>query len=212
MVNRTFHFSKEERDRVEAAVKAAESRTSGEIVPWVVPACKGYRWVHPMMALFGLALATAALVLAHRGRTWDVHLAQTVLWQAVGACAGFALSLIPAVKRALIPAAWLAEEAQLRSLSSFVSARLTETRQRNGVLIFIALFERRVHILADKGLNDRVAGDYWDERVREIVGGVHAGRPIESLCESISRIGTMLAREFPSADGGENELSDELRE
>ena len=209
---RRFRYSEAERARVLEAVKLGELHTTGEIVPWIVPHCKRYRWVHVLLTLIGLAVATAMLAITHRDRIWDLHFAQTVAWQTLGAWCGLALSLVPTFKRIFIPKHWMAIEVHQRALASFVNARLTETADRNGVLIFIALFERRVEILADRGLNEKLPRKFWDERVAEIIQGVHNGTPIEALCHAIYAIGGVMGEHFPKSSRDGNELSDELRE
>lgn len=212
IVKRKFLFTESERERVQEAVRLAESGTTGEIVPWIVDSCKGYRWVHGLLTIAGIVLATIALGLAHRDHPWDVHLADTVLWQALGALGGLLLSKVPTVKRSIIPAAWMEEEVHQRALAAFVSGKLTDTADRNGVLIFIALFERRVEILADRGIDRKAPKRYWDDRVAEIIEGVHQGTPVDALCHAVYLTGVLLTEHFPRHTEDTNELSDELRE
>ncbi|MGK5085637.1 hypothetical protein WDW37_20295, partial [Bdellovibrionota bacterium FG-1] len=210
--HKKFRFSKKDHERVREAVRLAEAHTTSEIVPWVVPSCKKYRWVHPWMVLLGVVFATLALVGVHWLDLWSIHIQQTLFWQMSGATIGFGFSLISWVKRLWIPGHWLAAEVHQRALAGFISANLTELKARNGVLIFISLFERRVQILADTGARAVIPVEYWDARVNQVVLGVHQGQPIEALCECIAEIGKMLSEKFPETGSHKNLISDHLRE
>jgi uncharacterized membrane protein len=87
---------------------------------------------------------------------------------------------------------------------------MTKTEKRNGVLIYFSLADHRFAVLGDKGIDQKVGGDFWKEEVRvmeeafkknDFVGGLEAG---------IKRVGEKLKTYFPFQDGDRNELSDRV--
>lgn len=88
---------------------------------------------------------------------------------------------------------------------------MTATRERNGVLIFVAPARHRFTVLGDEGIHARVGQDFW-ERVAQILSEhFRAGDFTTGLVEGIREIGERLAEHFPSAGPrDENELPDEV--
>lgn len=196
-------FSTEEKARIEAAVREAESRTSGEIVPMVVDQSYGY----PRAEIIGaglFSLATGVLLSwAFGGDSIWVFLPLYLL-------AYFPYKLMirycPALKRSLISLAEIAEEVEEKALVSFIERGLHHTRDETGVLIFISLFEKRVHVLADRGINEVVPPDTWDDIVRMVTDGINEGRTCEALEGAVRRCGDLLEKNFPVKSDDTDEL------
>ena len=70
------------------------------------------------------------------------------------------------------------------------------------MLIFISLFERRVWVLADRGINRKVTPGRWDEIVSCIVQGIKQKRGAEAVCAAVANVGKLLADHFPLRDDG----------
>jgi putative membrane protein len=85
------------------------------------------------------------------------------------------------------------------------------TRDRTGVLIFVALFEHRVEILADEGIDERVADDAWDRICDELTAGIRRGAPTEALIHAVDRCVELLVAHGVEADDAGNQLSDRPR-
>lgn len=201
------HFSAQEKERIRQAVIAAEQRTSGEIVPMIVGACNRYAEVELAGLIVGLVSGTAAALIF--GYSWGI--AETELaWPVIGAALGFLLCLIPAVKRRLIPEKRIAEAVHLRSLAAFTAHGLHYTRAHTGILILGSLFERRVVVLADRGINERVQPGTWDEVVQILTSGLKAKDSCQAFCAAIERCGEILALHFPRQPDDRDELSDRL--
>ncbi len=189
-------FSEADRGAIRAAVEEAERRTSGEIVPYVVPASDTY----PNAAWAGAALgALAAPLLAwsvHRlaGLWGGQHFVWMVLPAAAGAALGYLLAAIPPVRRLLAGAATLDLRVRRRAAVAFLDEELFATRDRTGILIFLSLFEHRVVVLGDSGINRLVQPGEWDGIVRTIVAGIRAGRPGEAVAAAVRECGALLER------------------
>lgn len=203
-------FSGADRARITAAVEAAEKKTSGEIVPLVVSASYHY----PMSDVIGgvsMALPAAFLLTPLVGGwfwigTWN-------LWVFLGLftllfLAGQAIvrrSLI--LKRLFISNREFDAEVEEAAHTSFFKKGLYRTREETGVLIFISLFEQRVWVLADRGINGKVAPGQWDEIVALIVLGIKQKRTAEAICEAVEKVGNLLADHFPVREDDRDELT-----
>lgn len=203
------YFSSEERARIEAAVQEAEMRTSGEIVPMVVDASYDYPRAEIVGAGF-FALATGVLTSwAFGGESVWIFLAVFLL--AYLPCK-LLIRKVPALKRAMIPASEFDEEVREKALVSFLEQGLHHTRDRTGILLLISLFEHRVFVLADSGINDRVPEGAWDELVATITAGLKEGNACEALCGAITRCAELLERDFPLKEGDRDELPNLIME
>ncbi|WP_447860855.1 TPM domain-containing protein [Nitrospira calida] len=210
-----IRFSAEDLDKIRNAVRAAERTTRGEIVPMIVPASARYRDVGYRVGLASaLLVLTVLLVVDSKWAPWGWHAANAgwLLFAVVGAYAmGQWAGTFPAVIRLFTSPERMAMKVRLRAEQAFYRHGLHKTKDRTGILILVSLLEHRVHVLADKGINDRVPPGTWDRIVAGLVDGIRAGRPTEALCEAIARCGEVLARFCPAGPGDNpNELSNEL--
>lgn len=208
-------FSPQDLKEIEAAVKEAEGQTAGEIVPFALAHSDVYGGVHWRAATGGaLLLSLAAAAILQWGEVWGVALG---LWIAVppvcGAAFGYlACHLVPPLKRALIPPAILRERVQLAADQAFLHEEVFATRGRTGILIFLSLFERRVLVMADRGINAKVRQEEWDEIAQGVAAGIRAGRPGGALAAAIRACGELLKTHgVARGPDDRDELKDGLR-
>ena len=196
-------FSAEEKARIEAAVRAAEVRTSGEIVPLVVDAAYGYprAEIHGG-GLLALALAANASWWLYDGSLW-VFLAIFLLgyWPC-----RLLLRCTPALLRLLIHPAEIDLEVAERAKTAFLDHNLHRTVDGTGILILICLFEHRVQVLADRGIHSAVTADTWQKVADMVTAGIKQGRTCEALCQAVAYCGDLLAEKFPPRADDTNEL------
>jgi putative membrane protein len=210
-------FTEEERERIRRAVEQAERVTKGEIVPMIVPASALYREAGYRMGLM-LALLALALLLTIEiyWLPWGWHAGNAGgLLLAVVAAYGLGqwLGRLPIVIRFVTSRERMAHKVALRAEQAFYKHGLHNTKGRTGILILVSLLERRVHVLADKGLNDRVPAGTWDGLVKGIIDGIRTGQATDALCAAIATCGTLLAQVSPVGSGDNpNELPDRLIE
>ncbi len=100
--------------------------------------------------------------------------------------------------------------ARNRALSMFGELRIWDTAGNNGVLIYVLLIERRIEIVADRGVNDLVDNRVWQAMVTQMGGAFAAGRFEEGLQEAVSGVTALLEQHFPLTSGQRkrNELPD----
>ena len=207
-------FSEDDLRSIREATTAAESRTGGEIVPYVVERVLDHdeaRWRGAALGALGAALV-AGLVNAF-GDFWGGYGVWWITLPAVvGSGLGYVLAGIDAVGRRLIPIDHLEGAARLRAESAFLEEEVFKTRDRTGILVFVALFEHQAVILADEGIHRAVPKDEWLHLVDDLVAGIKARRAREALCETLTRCGEVLVRyEVKLRPDDEDELSDAPR-
>lgn len=207
-------FSPEEVKEIERAVKDAEGTTSGEIVPYVVGRSDPYHEAFWRGAcLSALALAMVAAAVHELGRFWGYGLLWLAAPPLAGACLGWlAVAAWPWLRRTLINADQMELMVRMRAQGAFLEQEVFDTRDRTGILIFLSLFEHRVVVLADSGINAKVAQQEWDSIVAGLAAGIRAGTPGAALAEGIRRCGALLReRRVERRADDTDELSDALR-
>jgi putative membrane protein len=202
-------LTKAEQERVRAAVSEAEKKTSGEIVPMIVPASYHY----PMAEVLGgasIALPVSIVLTYILGSM--LWVGPTNMWVFMGIF-GAAFVVFHRVvqgvwplKRMFISDREIDEEVQEAALTGFFKEELYRTRDETGILIFISVFEHRVWVLADRGINEKVDKGQWDSIVAHIVSGIKNGQPADAICEAVKEVGAILATHFPVREDDVDEL------
>ena len=102
------------------------------------------------------------------------------------------------------------EDAMQRAVFIFNCLKMYKTRERNGVLIYIAYKSRKFAIIGDKGIDERVPGGFWN-KIKEDMGHAFAtGAFTEGICSAIRETGKSLKSYFPYKSDDINEQPDEI--
>ena len=208
-------FSKADLAEIEAAVRAAEQRTSGEIVPFIAGSSDFYAHAIWKGAAFGAMSATlAAAGFLEIGMFWgDAPPLWIAATAAAGAGIGYLLTaFIPPLKRFLTPADTVERRVKQRAQAGFLEQEIFRTKERPGILIFVSSFERRVFLLADTGVTAKVPQEEWDRIVAQITAGIRGGAPGKSMAAAILACGDLLARHgLARRPDDQNELPDQAK-
>lgn len=201
----TPHLDPHHAVRVAEAVEAAESATSGELFVVVAGRADDYRLVP---VLWGAAAALIAV--------WPIHLFTPLSTNMVLALQAalfvlVVLAMSPLAVRTRLAPPWLAqEEVERAAREQFLSHGIHLTDARTGVLIFVALAERRVEIIADDGIAARVEQAEWDAIAAEVVADAREGQLVSGLLTAIDHSGRLLTAHFPADSSNRNELPNTL--
>jgi uncharacterized membrane protein len=84
------------------------------------------------------------------------------------------------------------------------------TRDRNGVLFYLAVDERVFAVVGDVGIHEKVGQDFWAALRDELQGSFAAGDHAAGLIRAIAETGRRLALHFPRRPDDRNELPDEV--
>lgn len=92
----------------------------------------------------------------------------------------------------------------------FDELEMQKTELRNGVLIYLAVEDRKLAILGDAGINMKVPKGFWDDTKDVMVSHFKEGKFTEGLCKGIINAGEQLKEHYPYQKDDVNELSDEI--
>jgi uncharacterized membrane protein len=111
-----------------------------------------------------------------------------------------------------LPLSYLLRDAAARerALTLFGKLRVWDTECNNGVLIYLLLAERRIEIVADRGIDRHVGEARWRELVAGMAAAFKAGRFEDGLMQAVDAVDRLLAQHFPLREGelNPNELPD----
>ncbi len=92
----------------------------------------------------------------------------------------------------------------------FEKLEMQKTEQRNGVLFYLAIKNRKFAIIGDVGINQVVPDDFWDDIRDHMLNNFRENNFVDGLVEGITMAGQQLKEHFPYQKDDVNELSDEI--
>jgi len=102
-------------------------------------------------------------------------------------------------------------DALTRATEIFHKEKMHETKERNGVLVYVAVEDRKLAIYADQGIYDKVGVEFWYSQVQEMTAQFKNENYVQGMSVVIAAIGKALTQHFPyDRVSDSNELSDEI--
>jgi putative membrane protein len=206
-------LSAQEHDRVAAAIRAAEARTSGEIICVLARRSDSYFYPAAFAVMIAMLVisAIAAIVIE---RLWiDITL---FLFAGAQALATFSALVViwlwPRLRIHLVPRAVRYRRAHHNAVTQFLGRNIHVTENRTGVLVFLSLAERYAEVVADAAISADVPQARWDEIVGDLTGHAARGEIALGFEGAVAAAGEILAAGFPVGRGDTNELDDHLVE
>lgn len=92
----------------------------------------------------------------------------------------------------------------------FHELKMDKTELRNGVLFYLAVGDRKFAILGDKGINEKVPTDFWDNIKEAMFEHFKKEQFTEGLCKGIEMAGEKLKTNFPLQSNDTNELTNDV--
>lgn len=201
-------FTKEQQQSIDAAVAAAESQTSAEIVPAIAVASGRYDRPEDIFGLWvgGTVMATLFLLVpnAEYGTGyWGGFSAFTKLaFMLTGLVLGFvigttAAGMLPRLRRPFTPRSQMDEEVSARARQVFYDGRVYKTDKNLGVLIYFSLYERAVVILADDRVIEAIGIGFLNELCDTASAALPGNDVTVVMCNTIKTLGDKLAATLP---------------
>lgn len=220
-------FSTSDHQRISDAIKAAETKTSGEVV--VIVSSRAHRY--PTTALSVAALAALALPFtavlfgwspadllpdwealdarSHERRSLEV----LICVQALTFAAVLALGWFTPLARKLTPQGLRRDRVHQTALTQFRARGLDATHGRTGVLLYVDEPDHIAEVIADTAVFKLVPAEHWADTIDALTAGFRAGQPAEGLIAAIGLAGGVLADHFPTlGEPDRNDLPDHLIE
>ena len=198
-------ISAQERSRISDAIRAAEAKTSGEIV-CVLAQASSHVAALPVLIAAVFALALPWLLVAFTAMAVD----RILLLQAALFVVLLLLLCQPRVRAALMPRKTRRAIAHRAAMEQFAMRGLARKKDRSGVMIFVSLAERYARIIADDGIAARVPQAEWQAAVDALVAHMRDGRIADGFVQAIELCGEKLATHFPRTATSGDELPDRI--
>lgn len=200
-------ISQAEKTRIIEAITVAEAKTAGEIFCVIAHASSGYSLVPiAWAALVALAAPAPMIYLT----TWPAGLIYLVQLAAFIVTA--AVFSLPAIRFRVVPNQAMRERAHVEAMRQFLAQGMHLTEHRTGVLVFVSVAEHYAEIVADSGINAKVAPAVWQDAVNAAVAAIREGRIGDGLVAAVERCGAVLAEHFPPGAINRDEVPNKVVE
>jgi putative membrane protein len=208
-------FSDQELEQIKAAVRLAEDKISGEIVPVFVEKSAHYTIANYRAGAIGAAFVFILIIIFDRYvpalAVYDPLM--IFVFVALGGLMGsLSANFIAPVRRLMVGQILMDQATRKRAENAFLTEEVFNTRHRTGIMIFVSFFEREVIVMADRGISKVVEQKEWDKLVRGIIQNVRSGKVADGMASAIHRCGEILLEKgFVKTHDDVNELRDDLR-
>jgi len=216
-----------DRDRVGAAVAAAEGQSAGEIVTilaersddygdvaLVWSAAVGLLALLALVALPDLYLGLYARLTGAWVHEWSPRevFAVAALVVALKFAGTWLILLWRPLRLALTPATIRNRRVRARAITCFKVGAERRTHGRTGILVYLSLAEHRAEIVADEAIAAIVPAETWGDAMAGMLAELKRDHLADGLIAAVTQVGAVLAQHFPRADDDRNELPDRLIE
>ena len=189
---------------IQNAIGEAEKRTSGEIVVAILTKSDDYLHIDFIIAsifsFIGIAIASY-----NRDLYFSPFAASIIFW-----LIGFLLIKIPMVKSIFLTRNNKDAEVKQKAFQIFFEKGIHRTIGSTGILIFVSLLERKIEIIADKGINDKVENSFWDSHMENILFSIKKNNISTGIATAINEFTNVLEKEFPIQVDDTNEISNQV--
>jgi uncharacterized membrane protein len=97
-----------------------------------------------------------------------------------------------------------------RAKELFTELKMSETKDRNAVLLYFAMKDRQMAIWGDEGIHQKMGQAFWEKEVATILSEFKSNHFLEGICHMIHDVGEALKIHFPYASDDKNELDDNI--
>jgi putative membrane protein len=200
-------ISKQEQNQIRDLIAKAERKSHTEIVPMIVSSSDTYPAANFRCAIIVSFLFSLGLYFSPLSIVNPIY----YLWiQLPGLLLGYYLGQIPVFTRLLITKSEIEFETRQRAYEAFFEHGIHLTKRNNGVLIFISLLERRIRIVTDKAVKDKIEQKIWEEIISQFAHKVQKESLAEALKQTIEATANVLEYYFPGLGDRPSELKNDL--
>jgi putative membrane protein len=199
-----MNLSLSDQHRINAAIKAAEAKTSGEIVGVIAGSSSDYM-IYPIgWAALGALLAPWILIALTHLSVQRIFLIQLVVFVSLFLCLS-----TPWLRPFLVPRRVQRRQAHRAAMEQFMIRGMARKHNRAGVLIFVSLTEHYARIVADDGIAAKVTQTVWQEAIDGLLEHIREGRIADGFLSAIEKCSAVLATHFPPGET-QDELPDRV--
>lgn len=216
-------LSDDDRALVNEAVVAAETGTSAEIVPVITDASGSYDRAEDVFGLLIAVVAVAVLWTLYQGvdpaAPWSTAespgfvyaLPHVILTIVVGFLAGAVIaSRVWFIRHLFTARAEMLDCVRRGAQAAFHQLGIRRTVGGTGVLIYVSVFERMVHVVGDGAVTEKLRDEDYAAVKDAVLAGFRRGDRVGGLCAGVEEAGRRLAPVLPRAEDDVDELPNEL--
>lgn len=198
-------LNNEQQQQVAKAIASVESKTDAELVAVLAKQSDKYTYIPLLWASLLALLAPLVSMLSPLWlETGDIFLAQLIVFLLAAM-----LFSIPLISIRLIPKSVRYYRASNMARRQFLENNLHHTKNETGVLLFVSEAERYVEIVADRGINEKVDENAWQNIVDQFVSAVKNKQVLQGYLDAIDACEAILSEHFPATEA-KNELPNKL--
>jgi putative membrane protein len=211
-------LTQEDRLAVEAEIASAEKHTSVEFVAAISTESGRYDRAESLVgflcAICGLTFVNILFGAAPSG-DWSATIGAPLAWQAISVGVGFLIGNVLAsywhgLRRFFVSSDEMTAETMRAARHVFFERRISSTKERGGILLYVSKFERRVVVLTDARVMQS-AGQSFCDRLRDAaLAFIREGKIREGLIAAIQLAEKELAADFPACPADTDELPNTL--
>jgi putative membrane protein len=225
-----MRINEQDQARIAAAIAEAERGTSGEIICVLARRAAGWQDVALAWAAAAALLLPLGLIPLGFDATWfpgigenceaahtaarDVIIGRTLAAYGIAQAAVFIAVLLllqlPPLRRLMVPGGLRRARVHRAAMEQFLAHGIHVTENRTGVMIYAALEEHVVEVVADRGIYSKVDPAVWSDLVEHLVRALKRGRPGDGFVEAVGRCSAILSEHFPPGARNPDELPNHL--
>lgn len=193
--------------KIEEAVRKAELKTSGEIVPIIYDKCSNTTFVFPLLFLVLFFFWHSVQDSFFPVNYWEGNLfLQLGLPPILTGFIAFGLSCSRSIQRLFVPRSRREKVIRDRAELEFYRCGIPQTQGRTGILLFVSLMERFSVVLADKAISEKLPPETWKEVLDILNSQMNEKDLSKGFVPAIEKCGEILAKHFPIGPNDKNEL------
>ena len=204
------HFLKEEAlKKLEDAVTEIEKSTSAEIVIVIARSSEHYK---DISLTYGFILSMIVLAFILLVPWLELHYYLVTPCVIISFFLGYFLCSHSAfLIRLLAGAERKMDYVKRGAKAAFFDEHVSATRNRTGILFYISLFERRVEILTDLGIDGKIPRDKWNRLTMELTGILIERESVDRFTDRLLKCIDFLSGPFPPGEENPDEIPNRPR-
>lgn len=208
-------FTSNEKERITEAVAALEKESSGELVLYYAKDSDSYPGAAWKLAgMMGIAFTAIAALMAY---LWlipsfftPIVISLTIL---IVLIATYLIArFLPLLRIAVTSDSVVEHRVLTKARDMFLQEQVFDTVDRTGILVYISALERKVVVLGDSGINQKITQADWEQVVKLIVDGIKQKQMTSGIIQAVEACKNLLLENgFKIKPGDTNELPDAIR-
>ncbi len=215
-MGKRFKFSEEQKQQIEKAVQNLEAKTSGEMVPYIVPDSDNY--VEGTLYTIISFLIIGIVMIMGASLVWllpaGITIIEILIFLIFMMFLGFLMSFVfPSIRIQMVSSNTVERRVMQRAETAFLQREIFNTGKRIGILLFISELERKVIILADSGISKLVPGEDWQKIVDDLIKHIKNKKTADGIVNAIDQCSELLVKNgIENDEAAGNQLPDGLIE